>query len=666
MSLHVFVFLGAFLLFQVQPLTAGRLLPVFGGGPVVWSTSLVGFQALLVAGYALAAGVPMTRWRRLLLPGAACALAITLASPGGRALSGADWPVLRLGMALLLEAGAPYLLLAAGAPLLTRVALDSGRSPADLHRLYAVSNAGSVVGLLAGPVLLDLVLSRSAQRGVFLIGFGVWAVGVAVHLRRARVQAFDLPARASDGVSGPSARPWLWNAALGTALLTTVTAWLSQDLSVTPLLWVLPLLVYLLTFIAAFGLKRLPGRGPTTAALAVGMAVLVALLEGGWRLGWPWQLGGALVVLAVGAFSAHAELVRLRPAAEALPRFYLVLSIGGALGSLTAGLLVPALVNVPLELPMVAALTWLTAARSLERAGRAEHPLRPPELLRNTLVGVSLAVLAGLGHFAHVRTRGDATWARSVFGALQVRNFGAAGPPEDHLRNLLDGRISHGFQYLAPERRREPTTYFAAESGIGRLLARPGPPRQVAVLGLGIGTLAAWGRAGDRFRFYEINPAAIDVAQRDFTFLGDSAAQVEVVQGDARVTLEAERDTPWDVIVVDAFSGDAIPVHLITEEAIALYLCHLASDGVLAINVSNNHADLTRVVGAHAESFGLASAWRRGTSQSPLGPYRSDWAFLAFESDALRMPGEGALPPLPDAPPVRFTDDRAPLLSILR
>lgn len=651
-AMRATVFLGAALLFLVQPSTAARCLPAFGGGPLVWTVGLLVFQSLLLVGYLLAARVPPARWRRALPLAAGTALLLGLAAPSPELFAGVGLPVLRVAAALLMLAGPTYVLLAATAPLLTRAA------SAD-HRLYALSNAGSVAGLLAPPFLLDPWLGHAAQRALFLGLFGVWAVGVWRALGRAAPEAPVSPASpAAVEARGVRAGRML-GAGLGTAMLSTTTAALAQDLSVTPLLWILPLLAYLASFIVAFGVRRLPGRGPLAAAAALSVGGLAAMLHAGWRLSWPVQLAGALAVLFVACLAVHAELVRRQPANGALGGFYLDLAAGGALGTLAAGLVAPSLLPVPLEQPLAALALWLYLLPPVLAEARERHPLRPPAALRAVLGAATLALAVALAAHAWLRVRDGATWARSVFGALQVKEYGRG---DREIRHLLDGRISHGFQYLQPDRRMTPTAYFAPSTGIGRLLSQPGPPRNVAVLGLGVGTLAAYGRAGDRVRFFEINPAVIQVARERFSFLSDAPAQVDVVEGDARVTL-AQDPTIWDVIVVDAFSGDAIPLHLITEEAVAMYLSRLGSDGLLAVNVSNRHADLPRVLWAHVERFGLSAAGRTASVDSPLGPYRSDWAFLAFDAGVLRFAGD--VLPGGDAP-VRFTDDHAPLLSILR
>ncbi len=657
-AMSALVFLGAALVFLTQPLAAARALPAFGGGPAVFAAGLLVFQSLLLLGYALAWRWTADRWRRAFPLLATAALALAVVSPGPAAFAGPDAPTLRMVLALTVDAGLPYLLLSATTPLVTRA------TGAD-HRLYAYSNAGSLVGLFAGPLLQGPLWGTAAQRWLFLALFALWAVGVHRLLRRAGAGGLtaETKAPAPGAPASTDGRAWLGYAGLGTGLLCTTSAALAQDLSATPLLWVLPLAAYLGTLIVAFGRSTLPSRAATTTGAALALLLAVALLRADWRLPWTLQLGGYLVVLSGGAFAAHAEMVRRRPPSADLPRFYLYTAAGGALGTLVFGHLLPAISPVPLELPLAGLALWLSLPAPLFAEDRQRHPLRPQTPLRALVVLTTVALVAGYGHAAWRRLRGDATWVRSVFGALQIKSYGRG---DEAVRHLLDGRISHGFQYQAPERRREPTAYFARETGIGRLLSQPGPPRAVAVLGLGVGTLAAYGRRGDRFTFYEINPAVIEVARGPFTFLRDSAAEIRIVEGDARLALAATEGA-FDIIVVDAFSGDAIPVHLITTEAVDLYRARLASDGVLAINVSNRHAALGRVVHAHAARTGMAVGGLTALTGSPLDAYRSDWAFLAFQGDSLGFAPGLNLPSLPGADePVLFTDDYAPVLRILR
>jgi hypothetical protein len=658
-AMSALVFMGAALVFLAQPLAAARTLPVFGGGPAVFAASLLVFQTLLLLGYALAGAMPISRWRGVFPFWAVSALVLAALGPAPAAFAGPDLPTLRMVLALSLDVGLPYLLLSATTPLVTR-ATGAG------HRLYALSNAGSLVGLFAGPLVVEPLWGASAQRILFHGLFAIWAAGVYGLLRRAVKAAAPpdtAPPSRTPSTEGRAVRAWLGFSALGTGLLCTTSAAISQDLSATPLLWVLPLAAYLVTLIAAFGRRSLPSRAATTAGAGLSLLLAVGLLRADWRLPWALQLGGYVLVLLGGAFAAHAEMVRRRPPPDGLPRFYLVTAAGGALGTLAFGHLLPALSPVPLELPLAALALWLALPRPLLAEDRERNPLRPQTPLRALLVATTLVLISGYGHAAWRRLRGDARWVRSVYGALQIKSYGRG---DDAVRHLLDGRISHGFQYLTPERRSEPTAYFARETGIGRLLSQRGPARSVGVLGLGVGTLAAYGRAGDHFTFFEINPAVVAVARTHFTFLADSAAEVEIVEGDARLMLAAT-DRAFDVIVVDAFSGDAIPVHLITAEAVDLYRARLASDGVIAVNVSNRHADLGRVVHAHADRTGMAVGGLTALTGSPLDAYRSDWAFLAFRADALDFAPGLNRPSLPGADePVLFTDDYAPVLRILR
>jgi hypothetical protein len=502
-----------------------------------------------------------------------------------------------------------------------------------------------------------------------------------------------------DATAGPAPQPgdrafWVGFSAIGCTLLLAVTEAMSQDLSVTPLLWILPLGLYLLSFIVAFGAERWVSRrlfGPLFAAALAGMVVLMHV---GYRAHWSLQLGGWCGALFIACTLCHGELVRRRPGPGHLTGFYLWISAGGALGGLLVGVVAPWLFSFNLELHLAVLAGWLLWLLALRRdpspvakqsepvkepAPAAERRGNPPDSLPSSVadavddvapregrrllrVVLTLALVLGLAAHVWQRARG-AELFRSFFGMLQVKTY-PLGDTGRTLVHLLDGRISHGFQFTDEARRRRPTAYFAEGTGVGRLLARPGPPRHIGIVGLGAGTLAAYGRPGDRLRFYEINPDVVVVAQRHFTWLADSAASISVVEGDGRLSIQRENPNGFDVLVLDAFSGDAIPTHLLTTEALALYRQHLTPEGLLAVNVSNRHADLTRVVRALAQEVGLAWAFVRHEAASPLGPYRSDWMILALRPQQLDFLGDSRRAP-PDEPPVLWTDDFAPLLPLL-
>ena len=724
----------------MQPLLAAFILPWFGGTPAVWTACLLFFQGTLLLGYAWAHLVRRrVGWHLALVAISLISLPITpdiawQPHPG-------DEPVLRVLGLLAASVGLPFLALAATAPLLQARAAAVGHT--RVHRLYAASNAGSLLGLLVFPLWFQPFVGAVRQTWIWSAGYVVGGLVLAITLwpgRRAvvpeasaaekgsesgglpRLSAADADPVArslwrlrtacdpplagrelrsatarSDATAGPAPQPgdrafWVGFSAIGCTLLLAVTEAMSQDLSVTPLLWILPLGLYLLSFIVAFGAERWVSRrlfGPLFAAALAGMVVLMHV---GYRAHWSLQLGGWCGALFIACTLCHGELVRRRPGPGHLTGFYLWISAGGALGGLLVGVVAPWLFSFNLELHLAVLAGWLLWLLALGRdpspvarqsepvkepAPAAERRGNPPDSLpfsdavddvapregrRLLRVVLTLALVLGLAAHVWQRARG-AELFRSFFGMLQVKTY-PLGDTGRTLVHLLDGRISHGFQFTDEARRRRPTAYFAEGTGVGRLLARPGPPRHIGIVGLGAGTLAAYGRPGDRLRFYEINPDVVVVAQRHFTWLADSAASISVVEGDGRLSIQRENPNGFDVLVLDAFSGDAIPTHLLTTEALALYRQHLTPEGLLAVNVSNRHADLTRVVRALAQEVGLAWAFVRHEAASPLGPYRSDWMILAPRPQQLDFLGDSRRAP-PDEPPVLWTDDFAPLLPLL-
>lgn len=647
---------GAGLLFAVQPMIARALLPAFGGTAAVWTTSLLFFQALLLLGYAYAhriARLPGPRAAALhggLLALSLLALPIT---PDAPRLS-ADQPALQLLAVLGLSVGAPYALLSATAPLLqARVATRS----ATPYRLYAWSNIGSIAGLLLYPLLIEPAVGVRAQTAGWSWLYAGFAALMALWLGASRAAPPVAP------VGPPPSRRlrlfWIAASATGVALLMSVTDAIAADLTVTPLFWVVPLFLFLLTFVIAFG-PRPGGRRLWFPVGLLGLAALVALQHVGWRAPWSAQVGGYCFGLFAGCMALHGELARRAPDPGRLTGFYLHTALGGALGGLGVGLLAPTLFALHVELPLAIVATFGLCAAAAWREKPAQMAPEGPRLLLGAL---AVALVLATAWPVIGRLRGDVSLYRGFFGALQVKRY-----RDGTLVNLTDGRISHGFQRLTAERRREPTAYFVRHSGVGRLLSAPSDaPRRVAVVGLGAGTLAAYARPGDRFDFYEINPDVVDAAERHFTFLADAPTPPRVIVGDGRGRL-AERDgPPYHAVILDAFSGDAIPAHLLTREAVALYLRHLAPGGRLAVNVSNHHADLARVVRGHAAKFDLVWTRVRAKSKSPLGPYYSDWMLLGRAADG---PLDDLPAPDPDdlrgPPPVDWTDDFAPLWPILK
>ncbi len=625
------------------------VLPWFGGAPTVWIVSLLFFQTALLAGYGYAHLVERTGAVRLHLGLLVLSLLLLPITPNAAlAPTPEQSPTAVLLLVLTLTVGVHYVLLSATAPLLqARAAADADARP---YRLYAWSNAGSLLALLAYPLVVEPLWGARAQTQAWSVGYALFTLLLVVVFWRVR----DLPRPPALRVpSKRDAAGWFALAGCGTATLMSISEAIAQDLSVTPLLWVLPLALYLLSFVLCFAGDRWSPRRLVVPATVLALVTLWWVLDRGYHVSWRLQLGAWCGGLFVVCVALHGELWRARPEPRHLTAYYLWISAGGAFGGLLVAVVAPFALPHHLELHLTLLAAWLLCGW---RWRRTTDELRSADGRALLVMAVALALAVGLGRDAWKRVRGADTLTRGFFGVLKVKRYGTG---ERALLHLLDGRISHGFQFTAAERRSEPTAYFARHSGIGKTLTRPSAARRVGVLGLGVGTLAAYGRAGDLFRFYEINPDVADVARTRFTFLADSAAQVEVVLGDARLTLASEPPQRYDVLAVDAFSGDAIPTHLLTREAVDLYVRHLAPDGVLAINTSNRHADLKRVVRAHAERLQWKARRVGAKARSPLGPYLSEWILLSRE-------GVDFGDPLATGAPLSWTDDHAPVLPLLR
>jgi len=655
------VFLSAFLIFQVQPMIARYILPWFGGAPAVWSTVQMFFQVMLTGGYAYAAwigrpGRRRERWHLLLLALSALlvlALGLLWRSP---ITPGAAWkpspgapPVAEILKLLAVSVGLPYFLLASNSPLM-QAWFHRLFPQRTAYRLYALSNAGSLLGLVTYPLLVEPSLSLPLQGwtwSLLYLGFAALAGWGAIRSLRAA------PAAAPDpNPAAPDSPPrridlvlWMGLAAAASLLLLAVTSHITQEVAVIPFLWVLPLTIYLLSFILTFSGERWYSRRVFLplfflATLLVGWA-LVNLEAGGVLL----QIGIYAFLLFVACMVAHGELYRLRPHPARLTLFYLLVSVGGALGGIFVAFAAPLLFRGYWELTLGLFLCWLlflgAIIRRPERTGRWAFVLQSVLLLSALLLSGMLAI-----QFIRADLSSSLLLERSFYGVVRVKTLGAENWSSQRYA-FVHGVTIHGFQYVDPSRRSLPTTYYSETGGGGLAILhhpRRGQGMRVGVLGLGIGTLAAYGQEGDVYRFYEINPQVIALAQGEggyFSFLADSQATIEIIPGDARLSLEQEleRGQPqnYDVLVLDVFSSDSIPTHLLNREAFALYLQHLAPDGILALHISNRHLDLLPVVWPLADYYALA----RVVIKDP-GDYErrfpSLWVLLARDPDLLSAP----------------------------
>lgn len=713
------IFTGALLLFLVQPLIARFILPWFGGTPAVWTTCMLFFQVLLLGGYAYAhLSIRQLAARRqvvLHLALLATALLLLPIAPGDqwKPPDGA-YPMGRILWLLTLCLGLPYLVLSATGPLM-QAWFSQAFPGVPPYRLYALSNAGSLLALVSYPFFVEPNLSRRVQAVGWSVGLGLFALlaawcGAIVWRRAGQPTAVPGPDAASDREDEPveslaaetDARParWLWFAlpACGSVLLLAVTNTICQDIAVIPFLWVLPLSLYLLSFILSFDSPRWYGRRFWMPLLALALGAVLWVMLGGcllvpdrpmlrplrWLLNQGDNLsmfkvlGIYLGTLFVACVVCHGELYRLRPPARSLTGYYLAIAAGGALGGLFVAGVAPLVFPSYFELHaglfaaglLAVVVLWLDRSSPLHR-GR----------LRWAWAGLGLGVCglgAGLYYDAVAGLRHSVTVSRNFYGVLRVEEY-AANDPEAHEIRLLHGGTTHGLQLLAPQKRRWPTSYYTRNSGVGRLMEHfPKPThRRVGVVGLGTGSMAAWSRAGDYFRIYEINEAVQRLARHRFFYLADSPAQIEVVLGDARLSMEREPDQRFDILVLDAFSSDAIPVHLLTREAFETYLRHLQPDGVLAVHISNQYLDLEPVVLRAASHFGFRVAlvhnndheWDdESPEEAGCAAFGSDWALLTKNEAFLKRPeiADAASAPRDVSEKVKlWTDEESNLFRVL-
>jgi hypothetical protein len=673
------IFVSALLLFSVQPLFTKMVLPRLGGSPAVWSVAMVFFQSLLLAGYAYAHYLMRIRNRIIpvvvhlvLLVAALLTLPLSIASGWGEPPSGgyAFW---LLGL-FAVSIGLPFFALAANNPLLQAWFVRTGHPDgADPYFLYASSNIGSFLALLSYPVLAEPMFTLRTQNLIWTGGYGVLIVLIAacgvLLLRSPVTAAVDVLAGDNDtpAPSWVTRARWIFLAAVPSGLLIAVTAHISTDVAAAPLLWVLPLSLYLLTWVLVFQQRPLLPHQWMLLAQPLAIAGVVVLLAIGGEQNLLMTLGGHLLCFFVIAMACHGELARTRPAAKYLTGFYVALSFGGMVGGLFAGLIAPFTFSWIAEYPILLALAALCRPpegnERLPRWSRWYWPFlavlaialiapawQPSwqgsnsKLLGETFgwldnkrdwvigaVGVLSALLAlGLNVsrwkifvtvvLALVLLRvypsdnGRVETVRSFFGVHKI-----VATPNGHYHVLMHGTTIHGAEKFRNADgtpvtgRPEPISYYYKDGGIGQAIAaireRKGAPLRVAVIGLGSGTLACASLPGEQWKFFEIDQSMVDTARdpRYFTYINSCEPDLKPVIGDARLTFAREPDGIYDLIIVDAYSSDAIPIHLATREAMKIYKDRLAPHGAVVMHVSNRHLELASVVVGIAQANGLKS-----------------------------------------------------------
>lgn len=675
------VFLGAFLLFLLEPMAARQLLPALGGSSAVWISCLFFFQAMLLAGYAYAHWLVSRAAPRGVAPlhiALLAAASLSLASPFRPSLQhGAMHPASTILLWLSTSIGLPFLLLSATSPLLQVIWARAEQQPVP-YRLFALSNLGSLLALLAYPSLVEPHLTLHAQRSAWAIAFCSYAALCSALLLRARstlIMSGRLRSVTDPGVPAfapPQAATralWFLLPLGGSLELCAVTSHLTQNIAAIPLLWVLPLAVYLLSFILSFELPLLYHRGVVIRLLAVLLASLGYMLtKTDMSLPLAISIPFYLLELFVACWFCHAELYALRPEAASASgpaqgststAFYLLLAAGGATGAFLIAIASPLLLRCNYDLPLAFAAVAALALAATWRTGWSQRLLWS--------VGVALScVLLIMLHTAYAHD--SLVNLRNFYGALRVKQTHV--PPQAlTVRTLLNGSITHGTQWYAGDFRTTPTTYYAEDSGAGLAIRNccGWRPRRIGIIGLGAGTLAAYGRRGDQIQFYEINPLVERLARALFTYMRDTPGEVAVVPGDARLSLASESPQHFDVLVVDAFSGDAIPVHLLTAEAVALYRRHLSPGGVLAFHISNQYLDLAPVIGRLAENAGMDARIVHSMRNEERGEFSATWVILGSNAGLFQVPefvnASDTVPLRGDVP--LWTDDYSSLLPIL-
>jgi hypothetical protein len=726
------LFLSSSLLFVVQPMIAKMVLPLLGGTPAVWNTCMVFFQAMLLGGYLYAHA--STRWLRFqyqavlhisLLLASFLALPIVVAAHQS-APPATGTPIGWLLRVLLVTVGIPFFLVSSSGPLLQRwfTRTDHPRAQ-DPYFLSVAGNVGSIVALLAYPSLLEPSLRLAEQSSIWTAGYSALVLLTAACFYTAYRQssgrnALDARCAAAAVAEVYIERPqwrerlhWIALSFVPSSLLLGVTTFLTTDVAAVPLLWIVPLVIYMLTFVLVFARRTLIPHTLAVRMLPLWVLPLAWLFAFDTRLPVAVQAPIHLLTFFLAAMVCHGELAKRRPDGRFLTEFYLCMSVGGVLGGLFNALLAPLLFTTVLEYPIALVLACAlrptrsgnsrtTAARQLDFAlpvivgafalgmmflldasqSKAPHTLvlvfivpavlcfsfsaRP---LRFALTAGALMLAGGTYAAAqeHASHRG-----RSFFGVHRVFDL-----PERNLRYLIHGGVVHGIQHLDADKRREPSTYFHKTGPIGQVFATfsgPHDKNRVGVIGLGIGTLAAYSEAGQQWTFFEIDPAIAELAgdARQFTYLSDSPARMRIVLGDARIAMAKEPPRTFDVLVVDAFSSDAVPVHLLTREALQVYLHKLDEGGVIAFNITNSYLNLTPLIVDLAHDAGLVVLVQHDvladTDAMSIGKATSRWAVMAKSADALGPLAHDARWQFMSArpAPMVWTDDFSDPLSLVR
>jgi len=673
------IFVSAFLLFQVQLLMGKYITPWFGGSPEVWTTCMLFFQVFLLAGYAYAhvSTAYLSNRSQVILHVILIiiALAVLPIIPLAKYKPQPPYnPIVQIMFLLTVSVGLPYFILSTTGPLLQKwfSRVNLGIQP---YRLYAFSNAGSLIGLISYPFIVEPSLSRQQQANIFSASLAVFAVlctGCMIYIWKQRspvaTKNINTEKQIDDTLPGLGTRLlWLALAAGASVELLAVTNKICQDIAVIPFLWVVPLCLYLLSFIICFHHERWYVRSLFLGLFVLSVAAITIARKYEGEIGAKRLIYVYSAMLFFCCMVCHGELFRLRPSPKHLTGYYLMIALGGALGGIFVGIISPLIFDTYSELyiGLLGCVMFVLLADKSDKFGIGMRKWLWIAII--IIVGIVSSTFEGKRSWKNQRAILN---SRNFFGVLTIWESNW-DKPEKHLLVMQHGTTSHGMQYIKPEKRHDPISYYSTQSGVGLAINnfKTDRPRRIGVVGLGAGTLAIYGKENDYFRFYEINPEVEKLARKYFTYLSDCPAKIDVVIGDARLSLEAEDPQQFDILVLDAFSGDAVPSHLLTEEAFQIYLKHITPDGIIAVHTSSLYLDIESVAWKQAENLGLKNIWIQSDESQDKAILPANWMLITRNEDFINQPNirKAGLPltKIPEKTDL-WTDDHINLFQILQ